>query len=94
MESGRWVSEPPKNVRAKGYVMLEADCDNDRVRDILGSFKLSRKNYPTDSRKELSSVRFLNPMLAANAYAITKTSWMSSTFKGGEKGDIVLTTLT
>ena len=85
LERGRWVFEPPEIIIAKGYMMLEPYFNNDRVRYILGSFKLYRKNYLAESRKELSSVRFLNPMLAANAYASTNTGWMKSIFKGSEK---------
>lgn len=104
MESGRWSCELPRMIPPHSFVKLESDSEDDRVKDILGWIELTRESHegyddehPTssisDNSNDVCTARFLNPMLAANAYAVNNASWMIGTFKGGEKGDHVMTTL-
>lgn len=94
LESGRWTLEPPRVIQPNTVVKVRADCGDDRVRDILGSLTLSMEGAVEGDDNDVCAIRFLNPTLAANAFAIKDASWAKGAFKGGEKGDHVATVLT
>lgn len=95
IESGRWVRKPPNIIEAQGVVKLEADCGDDRVQDILGSMILSMASGVSGEKDDtVCAIRFLNPLLTTNAYAISNTSWMSGSFKGGKNENKAVTVLT
>lgn len=95
IESGRWVRRPPNIIEAQGTAKLEADCGDNRVQDILGSMRLSRNaDSMAENNDNVCAIRFLNPLLATNAYAISNTSWVSGSFKGGKNENKAVTVLT
>lgn len=94
IESGTWIKRPPNIIEGLSVERVEADCGDDRVQDILGSIILSREENDVSDLDDVCAVRFLNPLLAANAFAISNTAWLNGSFKGGRNGDKVVTVLT
>eukprot|EP00178_Gracilaria_changii_P005588 TRINITY_DN1932_c0_g1_i1.p1 TRINITY_DN1932_c0_g1~~TRINITY_DN1932_c0_g1_i1.p1 ORF type:complete len:4003 (-),score=421.76 TRINITY_DN1932_c0_g1_i1:2311-14319(-) len=87
LHSGQWVEEPSKAVLARSVSQLEVDGTTNRVADISG-----RIEYQVGNKEDSCiAIRFLNPLLAPNAYSFECPSGFTMTQNGGERGDNVTT---
>ena len=91
VESGRWVLYPPKVIDPQSAVYFEADGTDNRVKDVSGSAIYCLKTDTGLNSSELLAVRFLNPLLAGNAYTVQVPNGFNYTRTGGEKGDHAVT---
>ncbi len=93
MESGEWAVDVPQRILPKSIAVLEAIESTNRVKDVSGSFvyqvdALDVENHEGfDCSGEIIALRFVNPMLASNAYAVNSPKNLFLTCFGGEKGD-------
>lgn len=93
LESGQWAQRPPEELEANEIGIIEADGTENRVLDVSGLFSMYIS--PTDATtSEMFVIRFLNPLLAANAFVIQAPDGYTWTRRGGEKGDHVLSVIT
>lgn len=90
LDSGEWVCEPPHLVLPKSVSVYEADGTQDRVVEISGSLTLEILHESSERGLASSNnitIRFINPMLASNAYGVLAPTGYTIGFKGGERGD-------
>lgn len=73
--------------------MFEADGTTHREKDVSG-FVTMQVGNPDKEREGVIVIRFLNPLLASNAYAVEAPTGYTIGYKGGEKGDHVMTVVT
>ncbi len=91
MESGVWASTVPTSIAPKSIAVLHAHEPNDKVKDVAGSFVyqvIPKNNAPNGSiGNSVIALRFVNPMLTSNAYAVDSPSSIQLSRFGGDKGD-------
>ncbi|CDF40534.1 unnamed protein product [Chondrus crispus] len=93
LDSGAWVQEPTSTIEKRSVSLFEADGTADRAKDISGRIVMQ---VGTDGGKsgKMFIIRFLNPLLASNAYAVEAPAGFVARFQGGEKGNHVETVIT
>ncbi|KAI0564765.1 Vacuolar protein sorting-associated protein [Gracilaria domingensis] len=89
LRSGQWAREPPESVLPRTASTLEVDGTTSRVTDISGRVAYQIGN----SEDGCMALRFLNPLLAPNAYSTECPVGYTITQSGGERGDHVATIL-
>eukprot|EP00737_Agarophyton_chilense_P003396 gb/GEZJ01003975.1/.p1 GENE.gb/GEZJ01003975.1/~~gb/GEZJ01003975.1/.p1 ORF type:complete len:3742 (-),score=436.98 gb/GEZJ01003975.1/:2287-13221(-) len=89
LQSGQWVEEPPQSILPRSVASLEVDGTINRVIDISGRVSYQ---FGNDQHAHMA-LRFLNPLLAPNAYSIECSAEYTITQTGGERGDHVTTIL-
>lgn len=92
MESGEWACDVPISIPSSSVVVLEAHEPKNRIKDVSGSFvyqvcPLKGETLINNSTIALVALRFVNSMLASNAYAVNAPNDTSVSRLGGEKGD-------
>lgn len=92
LDSGQWSCEPAQTVQSNTVSVFEADGTKNRVADIAGCILMSVEN--TRSENGIVAIRFLNPLLASNAFAVRAPSGYTIFYKGGERGDHITTVVT
>lgn len=91
LQSGRWLLPPSDVVEKESVAVIKVDGSSDRVVDICGSFVLE---IGCARRGDMLAIRFLNPLLASNAFAASCPDGYSVSCRGGEKGDHVTVVIT
>lgn len=89
MESGEWASDIPSIIQPRSIAVLEAHEPRDRVKDVSGWFvyEVCKTKILGADVNSIFALRFVNPMLASNAYAMNTPDDICVTRLGGEKGD-------
>lgn len=87
IDSGRWVEEVPQEVQPRSVIKFEADGTTSRVTDVAGRIVFCFDDHTNDGLN--LAIRFLNPLLAPNAYSMRCPPGYALTRNGGEKGDHV-----
>lgn len=94
IESGRWIKEAPSVMESKTVTLVEADGTTNRIKDVSGSVVLRIESSINKEGLNLLGIKFINPLLAANAYAIQCPLGYTAGYAGGEKGDHAVTVVT
>lgn len=94
LDSGSWTCEPAKVVDSRSLSQFEADGTKERAVDVCGRVVYSVGDEVNRDDSSIFAIRFLNPLLSANVYALQAPDGCTVAYNGGEKGDHVTTVVT